>query len=563
MSSSAACPNGLRCVQRSWLRGEADYNHLLMANDAATPLSRPAGRRRASSSRRIFVPLALCALLGIVVVVAGLLFEQRYAERIYPGILIGDVPVGNLTLDEAAFRVRRRYEAQNLAVFQFESQKWFATWREIGIRVRADDAVRQAFRIGRLGRPDERLRDWQNRRSVTVAFTFDEQAARGFLQSYKAQVYIAPSDARVEIDASRGIARSVPATPGRELDIETTLGSMFAHVLTQQPALVITRPISPTIVEVSSAVDQLNDWLQRPFTIYIWWQGQWVARPVTPQERVNWVRAQIDAGRWTAHWHALGVREFVTALPAELGEHAELRADEAAAMLRVAFERREPALWVVALHREHRYIIQRGDTFESLQDRYGIPVARLLAANPDIWQAGFAPGRAITIPAQSIMMPFPITPTNLKRIEVDLTTQTLRAYDGATLALSATISSGIPKWRTLGGVFQVLERVDEAYNKLARVKMPNWLSIYDLGEPGESLTNGIHALPVLSGGRRLWAGHLGTPVSFGCVVLGIEDSDFLYRWAEIGTPVMIYGKTPPSPFTYDDLIEAQRKTSGP
>jgi len=64
-----------------------------------------------------------------------------------------------------------------------------------------------------------------------------------------------------------------------------------------------------------------------------------------------------------------------------------------------------------------------------------------------------------------------------QRIEVDLTTQHLSAYDGPTLVLSTSISSGIPKWRTLVGVFQVQEKVDDAYNKLAHIRMPNWLSI--------------------------------------------------------------------------------------
>ncbi len=531
-----------------------------MADASRTPTHRPARTGRRGCARGLLIaPLALIALLGAVVVAAWLLFERAYADRIYPGIVIGAVEVGNLTPAEAASRVQRRYEAQNLVTFQFGEEKWFAPWREIGIRVKASEAAQQAFNIGRAGRPDQRWADWRNRQSVAVAFTFDTQAARGFLQSYKADVYIPPRDARVEIDAARGLAVAAPAAPGRELDVDATLRNVFARAMTQQPAPVITREIAPAIDDVSGAVNQLNDWLQRPFAIHLWWEGGWTTRTVAPTERVSWVRAERDAGQWVARWDANGVRGFVAGLQAELGERAELRVDEAAEMARTAFQRREPGLWLIALSREHRHIIQPQDTFEGLGDRFGIPVARLLSANPGIWQAGFSAGQSITIPHQGIMMPLPITPTNLKRIEVDLTTQTLWAYDGATLALSATISSGIPKWRTLTGVFQVLEHVDEAYNRLARIKMPNWLSIYDIGEPGESLTNGIHALPVLGGGRRLWAGYLGTPVSFGCVVLGIEDSDFIYRWAEPGTPVLIYGKTPPSPFTYDDLIEAQQK----
>jgi hypothetical protein len=65
--------------------------------------------------------------------------------------------------------------------------------------------------------------------------------------------------------------------------------------------------------------------------------------------------------------------------------------------------------------------------------------------------------------------------------------------------------------------------------------MPNWMGIYYSG----NLENGIHALPILPNGATLWAGYLGTPISYGCVVLGSYESQQLYDWAEIGIPVKI------------------------
>jgi hypothetical protein len=65
--------------------------------------------------------------------------------------------------------------------------------------------------------------------------------------------------------------------------------------------------------------------------------------------------------------------------------------------------------------------------------------------------------------------------------------------------------------------------------------MPHWLGIYWAG----SLENGIHALPILPNGQRLWEGYLGTPVSYGCVILGTQEARTLYSWAEVGTSVII------------------------
>ena len=51
--------------------------------------------------------------------------------------------------------------------------------------------------------------------------------------------------------------------------------------------------------------------------------------------------------------------------------------------------------------------------------------------------------------------------------------------------------------------------------------------------------NGIHALPIMSNGQTLWAGYLGTPISYGCIVLGTYEAKLLYDWAEMGTSVTI------------------------
>ena len=83
--------------------------------------------------------------------------------------------------------------------------------------------------------------------------------------------------------------------------------------------------------------------------------------------------------------------------------------------------------------------------------------------------------------------------------------------------------------------FSVLDKIPNAYGATWNIWMPNWLGIYCAG----SLEDGIHALPILPNGDRLWSGYLGTPISYGCVVLGVDESLQLYNWADIGTPVKI------------------------
>jgi lipoprotein-anchoring transpeptidase ErfK/SrfK len=121
-----------------------------------------------------------------------------------------------------------------------------------------------------------------------------------------------------------------------------------------------------------------------------------------------------------------------------------------------------------------------------------------------------------------------------KYILVDISEQHMYVYENEQLLYSFVASTGINNG-TRTGLFHVQSKIPNAYGATWNIWMPNWLGIYWSG----SLENGIHALPILSNGAELWAGYLGHPISYGCVVLGSYEASLLYNWAEIGTPVEI------------------------
>jgi lipoprotein-anchoring transpeptidase ErfK/SrfK len=121
-----------------------------------------------------------------------------------------------------------------------------------------------------------------------------------------------------------------------------------------------------------------------------------------------------------------------------------------------------------------------------------------------------------------------------KLILVDISEQHMYVYDGDTLVYSFVASTGMHN-ATKVGTFAVQSKIPNAYGSTWDIWMPDWLGIYYAG----GLENGIHALPILPNGATLWAGYLGTPISYGCVVLDTYDAQLLYNWAEIGTPVKI------------------------
>jgi len=128
----------------------------------------------------------------------------------------------------------------------------------------------------------------------------------------------------------------------------------------------------------------------------------------------------------------------------------------------------------------------------------------------------------------------PVSYSGNKYILVDISEQHMYVYEGDALVYSFVSSTGMNN-ATAVGIFSVLDKIPNAYGSTWDLWMPNWLGIYYSG----SLENGIHALPILSNGGQLWAGYLGTPISYGCVVLGVYEAQLLYDWADVGTPVEI------------------------
>ncbi len=121
-----------------------------------------------------------------------------------------------------------------------------------------------------------------------------------------------------------------------------------------------------------------------------------------------------------------------------------------------------------------------------------------------------------------------------KYILVDISEQHMYVYEGDALVNDFVASTGMNN-ATRVGHFSVLDKIPNAYGATWNIWMPNWLGIYWAG----SMENGIHALPILPNGATLWAGYLGVPISYGCVVLGTYEAQWLYDWAEVGTPVEI------------------------
>ena len=140
---------------------------------------------------------------------------------------------------------------------------------------------------------------------------------------------------------------------------------------------------------------------------------------------------------------------------------------------------------------------------------------------------------SIVLPGETLV-PIQGLAGGAKLIVVSIHEQHVYAYQGSTLVYSFAASTGRNN-NTLTGTYHIRDKTPNGYDPDRNFWMPDWMGIYYVG----SLEDGFHSLPLLANGQRLWADEIGTPITDGCVVLGIADAHALYSWAEVGTTVQI------------------------
>ena len=129
-----------------------------------------------------------------------------------------------------------------------------------------------------------------------------------------------------------------------------------------------------------------------------------------------------------------------------------------------------------------------------------------------------------------------LKPVVEKRILVDISEQRAYVYEADELIDEFIISTGEPGRDTATGEFEIQSKIPMAYASTWNLDMPYWLGIYWAGP----LENGFHAVPtVRDTGQTMWDGYLGQRVSYGCIILSMEDAKTLYDWADMGTLVSI------------------------
>lgn len=177
------------------------------------------------------------------------------------------------------------------------------------------------------------------------------------------------------------------------------------------------------------------------------------------------------------------------------------------------------------------HVVEAGEELGLISKLYDVSIAEIVSLNnienPDLLYVG----QELIIPAAGVYVPSaedapPPSTTTGRAIVVSVGTQRIYAYENGALVRSHLVSTGMPKTPTVLGDYSI-------YVKYAADDM----SGPDYFLPQVPYTMYFHAGYAIHG--TYWHNAFGRVMSHGCVNLPVEEAQWFYNFASVGTPVRV------------------------
>jgi LysM repeat protein len=183
------------------------------------------------------------------------------------------------------------------------------------------------------------------------------------------------------------------------------------------------------------------------------------------------------------------------------------------------------------------HVVRPGENLSTIAVRYGTSVASLARANGIANPNHIYVGQRLTIvqgagggapnPAPN---PAPVTPPVVggqRWIDIDLSSQTLTAYEGNTPVFNTLVSTGLA-FPTPVGTYHILYKLQAQRMTGPGYDLPNvpWVMYF---------TNRGHAIH-----GAYWHNNFGSPMSHGCVNMRVSEAQWLYDFTPNGTTVVVH-----------------------
>lgn len=146
-------------------------------------------------------------------------------DKIYSGVVVGDISVGGLSIREAEDKIRNSVEwriANASITMKYNDEHWKFAADDIELIVDAAELARQAFNIGRQGSIFQQLRERyitiNSGYKIPLFFTFNHEKFQSITSDMFKQIERKPCDAKIILSGSKLIKKS--SENGRKVDMD-------------------------------------------------------------------------------------------------------------------------------------------------------------------------------------------------------------------------------------------------------------------------------------------------------------------------------------------------------
>lgn len=487
-----------------------------------------------------WVSLAALVILIPVLFSSGVLIYFQVNQLNLPGVFIYDKPVGLLSYHETSEQIDAEWNINrriNLISSSDPSISYWFSPAELGLWVDPKGTADAALAVGRGAKPfDDIAASLREEPHIVYPILyFDESIAKETLSKIEKELAVQSKDAEVTFQDGQWIA--LPGSEGREVDINQTITDIYENafdiLLNGSATLAVSYP-NPSITDLSPVINQIEQILSQDleFSAYDPIEDEWFNWSVPMDIKRTWVSVNPDDYSVTMQYENDEVETLLENWADELGQGRSFKELQAETIIDGWLQGNTTQS--IIQHDPTTYEVNSGESLWAISLKLGMPMYHIMEANEGLTTNNVSAGMTLNIPSKDILLPLPVVPN--KRIVVDISEQRMTVYENSEVRNTYVVSTGVSNSPTMPGIFQVQSHEINAYASNWDLYMPHFMGIYEAW-PG--FMNGIHGLPLLSSGQRLWASTLGSPASYGCIILDLAAAEDLYYWADPGVVVEI------------------------
>lgn len=455
------------------------------------------------------------SILFIILLLAGCLFfyQKAYAGKIYRNISVGNYDLSGKSKDQARYIIKKMQEnlINQEVVIKTDDKEITTKLADTGLSIDIEMVVNDCYVAGRSTNFIEQLiasgKTAFVKQEISLRPSINDEKYRAFADIAIAQLNIEPEDAKLVIE--EGQIKETAEINGKEVKTDNLVDKLIALAFDSNKLVTLETIIKPSKVQAAdfqTARTQAEEILKKSMNF----KYENNTYSPTRSEIGLWIEFKNENDEYNAKISENNVKAYLN----KIAKNFEVaRKDKKINQLDGS---------VIEEGREGKFL----DKNDAISKFMG-SINNSGSINIELTTYTEAPKEIRILPAEGLI------PGRFegKYVDVDLASQKLCRIEGTNIIDCFSISSGKPGMETPTGTYNVTGKNTRQYSSKYGLWMPWWQQF--------SGDYGLHELPETATWKEV-PDHLGTPVSHGCVRLGVGPAQALYEWTEIGTPLYIH-----------------------